>query len=85
VANDQMALGLITALRGHGIEVPADLSVAGFDDNPDAAYYQPALTTVRLDVVGEARRCVAKVFEGAVTTTTDPPLLVVRDSTAPPR
>jgi DNA-binding LacI/PurR family transcriptional regulator len=82
VANDQMALGLVAALRVHGVAVPADLSVAGFDDNPDAAYYQPALTTVRLDVAGEARRCVAAVFDGGTAVTIDPPLLVVRASTA---
>ena len=40
--------------------MPGDLSIVGFDDNPDAAYYSPALTTVRLDVAGEARRCVAE-------------------------
>ena len=34
----------------------------GFDDNPDAAYYRPALTTVRLDVAGEAARCIAEVL-----------------------
>ena len=85
VANDQMALGLIAALREHGIEVPTDLSIAGFDDNPDAAYYQPALTTVRLDVAGEARRCVAAVFDSGAVPRTDPPLLVIRASTARPR
>ena len=85
VANDQMALGLITGLREHGIEVPAHLSVAGFDDNPDAAYYRPALTTVRLDVAGEARRCVAAVFEPRAVVSTDPPELVVRGSTAATR
>jgi DNA-binding LacI/PurR family transcriptional regulator len=85
VANDQMALGLVAALREHGVEVPTDISIAGFDDNPDAAYYQPALTTVRLDVAGEARRCVAAVFDRGVAVTTDPPLLVVRDSTAATR
>jgi DNA-binding LacI/PurR family transcriptional regulator len=85
VANDQMALGLVAAVRAHGVGVPTDLSVAGFDDNPDAAFYQPALTTVRLDVAGEARRCVAEVFGSGEPITTDPPLLVVRASTTGPR
>jgi DNA-binding LacI/PurR family transcriptional regulator len=85
VANDQMALGLISGLREHGIEVPADLSVAGFDDNPDAAFYRPALTTVRFDVAGEARRCVAAVFEPRAVVSTDPPVLVVRESTGATR
>jgi DNA-binding LacI/PurR family transcriptional regulator len=83
VANDQMALGLITGLREHGVQVPADLSVAGFDDNPDAAFYQPALTTARLDVAGEARRCVAAVFDRGAAVTTDAAVLVIRESTAP--
>jgi hypothetical protein len=37
---------------------------------------------VRLDVAGEARRCVAAVFDGGTAVTIDPPLLVVRASTA---
>lgn len=59
VANDQMALGLMAGLAELDVAVPEMLSVAGFDDNPDAAYYRPALTTVRLDLAGEARRAVA--------------------------
>ena len=58
-----MAPGLMTALHAAGVDVPRE-SVVGFDDNPDAAYYHPALTTVRLDVAGEARQCVAAVFLG---------------------
>ncbi|MDE0546248.1 LacI family DNA-binding transcriptional regulator [Microbacterium sp. C7(2022)] len=65
VANDQMALGLIAGLRGAGLDVPGDVSVTGFDDNPDAAYYHPALTTVRVDLAGEARRVVAAVLAGS--------------------
>lgn len=84
VANDQMALGLIAGLRAAGLEVPADVSIAGFDDNPDAAFYRPALTTVGLDLAGEARRAVAAVL-GAEERPPAPPTIVVRASTAPPR
>src|SRR4051794_30560169 len=45
VANDQMALGLIAGLRAAGVDVPGAVSVTGFDDNPDAAFYSPPLTT----------------------------------------
>ncbi|WP_159502535.1 LacI family DNA-binding transcriptional regulator, partial [Microbacterium sp. 18062] len=83
-ANDQMALGLVAGLAASGIAVPADVSVAGFDDNPDAAYYRPALTTVRLDVEGEARRSVASVLDVPGAGDPDPARLVVRDSTAAP-
>lgn len=49
VANDQMALGAISALRSAGLRVPEDISVVGFDDIPEAAYFDPPLTTVRQD------------------------------------
>ncbi len=52
VANDQMALGLIHGLVDRGFDVPGDVSITGFDDNPDSAFYRPPLTTIRLDVVG---------------------------------
>lgn len=84
VANDQMALGLIAGLREAGLEVPGDVSIVGFDDNPDAAYYRPALTTVGLDLAGEARRAVAAVL-GEAASAPAAPRLVVRASTAPPR
>ncbi|HWI30775.1 MAG TPA: substrate-binding domain-containing protein [Microbacterium sp.] len=82
VANDQMALGLMAGLHGAGVDAPRDVSITGFDDNPDAAFYSPALTTVRLDIVGEARRAVGEVLGLA-----DPELapgparLIVRAST----
>jgi DNA-binding LacI/PurR family transcriptional regulator len=83
-ANDQMALGLVAGLSASGLSVPDDVSVAGFDDNPDAAFYRPALTTVRLDIAGEARRSVTSVLAlPAMPAGARAPELVVRDSTAP--
>ncbi len=49
VANDQMALGAIRALRDGGLRIPEDVSVVGFDDVPEAAFFEPPLTTVRQD------------------------------------
>lgn len=46
-ANDLMALGAITALHEHGVSVPGDVAVMGFDDLPLAAWSVPSLTTVR--------------------------------------
>jgi LacI family transcriptional regulator len=46
--NDQMAVGAMTALREAGRSIPADVSVAGFDDIPVARDLNPALTTVAL-------------------------------------
>jgi DNA-binding LacI/PurR family transcriptional regulator len=83
-ANDQMALGLIAGLAEQGIGVPDEISVVGVDDNPDAAYYRPALTTVRLDIAGEAARCIAAVLGMAPAAPPEPPVLVARASSAAP-
>jgi DNA-binding LacI/PurR family transcriptional regulator len=48
-ANDAMALGFLRAAAEHKRRVPEDISVVGFDDVPEAAYYHPPLTTVRQD------------------------------------
>jgi len=46
-ANDQTALGVMHALARHGIAVPGDVAVTGFDDVPVARHLHPPLTTVR--------------------------------------
>jgi DNA-binding LacI/PurR family transcriptional regulator len=45
--SDEMALGVYQALAARGLRVPADVSVVGFDDVPEARWARPALTTVR--------------------------------------
>ncbi|MEV7619647.1 LacI family DNA-binding transcriptional regulator [Microbacterium sp. NPDC089321] len=88
-ANDQMALGLLGGLHEAGLSVPGDISVVGFDDVPDAAYYWPKLTTVRQDFDELARRAVAALLGGADAAASDlapvEPVLVRRDSIAAPR
>lgn len=49
VANDQMALGVLHACAERGVRVPAALSVTGYDDTEDSAWFWPPLTTVRQD------------------------------------
>ncbi len=46
-ANDQSALGVVYALMQHGLDVPRDVAVTGFDDIPVARHLRPQLTTVR--------------------------------------
>jgi LacI family transcriptional regulator len=46
-SNDVMAMSAMEAVREHGLRVPEDVSVLGFDDIPQAAHVHPALTTVR--------------------------------------
>lgn len=46
--NDVMAVGAMTALAEHGLRVPSDVQVCGFDDIPTLRDHTPGLTTVRL-------------------------------------
>jgi LacI family transcriptional regulator len=89
-ASDQMALGVIEALRRRGLRVPHDASVAGFDDLPVVRWSSPPLTTVRQPLSEMGRlaartvlRCVAgeEIESPRVELATE---LVVRASTAPP-
>ena len=90
VANDQMSLGLIRALREAGLRVPEDVSVVGFDDIPEARQFLPPLTTVRQDFGAIGRRCVATLVDKLGGREPDPlppiqPDLIIRSSTARPR
>ncbi|GAB2473878.1 LacI family DNA-binding transcriptional regulator [Promicromonospora xylanilytica] len=88
-SNDQMALGVYRALAEAGRRVPEDVSVVGFDDSPEAPYYLPALTTVRLDFAAAGRVTLRRLLTElgvAQQGSLKPPVpqLVVRESTAPP-
>lgn len=86
VANDAMALGLLRAMHEAGRIVPDELSVVGFDDVPEAAFYWPALTTVNQEF-SRAGRCAVDLTLRALAGEEAPaaeliaPTLVVRGST----
>jgi DNA-binding LacI/PurR family transcriptional regulator len=88
--NDDLALGVLHALREAGRRVPEDVSVVGFDDIPAAGFYGPPLTTVRLDFAGLGRdsfallRHVLDPDGGPPAPTAATPELVVRGTTGPP-
>ena len=90
-ANDQTALGVLRALHEAGRSVPGDVSVVGFDDTPEAAFYVPPLTTIRQDFGEVGRSCVELLLTLADTGGGGPehlvvaPELIVRESSAPPR
>jgi DNA-binding LacI/PurR family transcriptional regulator len=88
VANDQMSLGVLHALREEGISVPHDVSLVGFDDVPEAPYFAPPLTTVRQDFVELGERGVRLVLSllSREENLPDPvpPHLVLRQSTSAP-
>jgi DNA-binding LacI/PurR family transcriptional regulator len=89
VGNDQMALGLLRRLHEAGKDVPRDLSIVGFDDIPEAAYFTPPLTTVRQDFGELGRRCLHLLLarvegEAPSALVAVAPELVVRSSSAAP-
>jgi DNA-binding LacI/PurR family transcriptional regulator len=90
-ANDLIAVGLLRALWEHGLRVPEDVSVVGFDDVESSAYLVPALTTVRqpFAALGEAAvRALLDAWaapDGAalpVTAAVIAPEFIIRGSTA---
>ena len=50
-ANDSMAIGALSALRGAGVAVPDEMAVAGFDDIPISAFTSPPLTSVHVPII----------------------------------
>jgi DNA-binding LacI/PurR family transcriptional regulator len=65
VANDQMALGVLRALKEFNLSVPQQVSVIGFDDTVDSAYFTPPLTTIRQDFLTIGERAVLLAFSVA--------------------
>jgi LacI family transcriptional regulator, xylobiose transport system transcriptional regulator len=88
--SDLQALGVIDAARSHGLRIPRDLSVVGYDDLQLAEWSSPALTTVHqplMKMAEEAARLVMRMSEGGLENIPRMDLathLIVRDSTAKP-
>lgn len=87
---DLIAFGAVDAARKHGLDVPGQLSVVGFDDLPQAAQSFPGLTTVRqpLHDMGQAAvRALMSIIDGNPPPTQHmqlPTSLVVRGTSAAP-
>ncbi len=88
--SDEIAVGVMEAARQRGLDVPADLSIVGFDDTQLARMSSPPLTTVRQPLAEMGRlavRTALRLSEGGsidshhVELATD---LILRESTAPP-
>jgi len=89
--SDTMAIGAIQWLKKEGYNIPGDISIAGYDDIPDAQRQSPSLTTIRIPSMDEGERAVQVLFD----LIEERPLyskeiilpvhLVSRDSTSVPR
>jgi DNA-binding LacI/PurR family transcriptional regulator len=89
-ANDQIAIGLLSALHQASRAVPDDVSVVGFDNRPETAYLIPPLTTIGRDFPAVGRRAVDTLMRAisgspASEESLIAPELVIRSSTSKPR
>lgn len=86
VMADRNAIALLAEARARGIDVPARLSVIGFDDVPNAVLATPPLSTIRQDTVEKGRVATRLLFDdGPPRQIRLPVELVVRGSTGPAR
>jgi LacI family transcriptional regulator len=90
-SNDVMAMGAMDAVRNRGLRVPADVSIVGFDDIPQASLIRPALTTIKQPLEKMGRVATQMLLEllrqpqkeaGRIELPTE---LIVRDSCQAPR
>jgi len=85
-SNDHQALGVLKALHEKKIRVPQDISIIGFDNIPEAAYFVPALTTIHQDFDELGKLAIDRMLiqlkePSQREALTIPPKLVIREST----
>ena len=89
--SDQQAFGVYEAARQHGLRIPEDLSVVGFDELPVSRWASPPMTTVRqplAEMGNAAAQMLGELIEGVPLRSTRMELtteLIVRESTAAPK
>lgn len=85
--NDDLALGFMSVMRARGVVAPRDYVIAGFDDRPQARFFEPPLTTahINFDKIGEVaiRTAVARAAGEPESTRQSfvPGEIVLREST----
>jgi LacI family transcriptional regulator len=90
-SNDVAAFGAMDAIRTHGLRIPEDISIIGFDDIPQAQYSVPKLTTVRQPLEQMGRTGAQMLLKRILNP--DLPVerlevateLIIRDSCQPPK
>lgn len=89
--NDMLALGFMSGLAHHGLQVPGDVSVVGMDGTVMSAYSNPGLTSVAMPLLDMAQAMVLRVLARLEQPQLPPgetlfqPTLVERQSVAAPR
>jgi LacI family transcriptional regulator len=84
--NDHVAIGALREIREHGLSVPGDVSVVGFDNISLSEYTNPALTTVHVPRDYLGRLAMERIVDGGQAVPSEviaDPQLVIRESTGP--
>jgi DNA-binding LacI/PurR family transcriptional regulator len=89
-ANDQMAFGVMGAIKAAGLSVPEDIAVTGFDDIRQSAYMAPSLTTINRGDMGMGKLIAGNLLRAIAGENLEHRLtlevkLVTRDSSLRPR
>lgn len=83
-ASDLIAIGVMRAIQQHGLRVPQDVAVIGFDDIPVASFSSPPLTTIQQNTTLAGEMLVINLLkliqQEPVTQTDIEPRIIVRDS-----
>ncbi len=91
-SNDLTAIGAMGALFDHGLRIPDDISVVGYDDIQISAFTNPALTTLRLPRTELAAVAFRSLYNARMPANGSPrhgdehvfePKLIIRQSTGP--
>jgi DNA-binding LacI/PurR family transcriptional regulator len=61
--NDEIAYGIWRSLCRHGVKVPEDISLVGFDDREEAVLMDPPLSTIRVDKEEIGETCMKMLLE----------------------
>ncbi|MFN9376362.1 MAG: substrate-binding domain-containing protein, partial [Novosphingobium sp.] len=84
-SNDDMAAGVLAVAHDRNIDLPGELSVAGFDDTTLARTVWPPLTTIHQPMAELAQTAAEILIEGGdITHRRLPHQLIERASVAPP-
>lgn len=84
LGNDEMALGAVAVLHQYNLSVPHDMSIIGYDNIVDSAFFLPSLTTVSLNRKQQIEIAYTKLLSDDTTSSLLPTDLVIRNSCCRP-
>lgn len=86
-SSDDLAIGIVKRLKEHGVKIPDDIAIIGYDDVPQSRLIEPPLTTIaqpKYKMAKEAATLLVKLIKGEEVDRKEylmEPSLVIREST----